>query len=178
MTTFSDPPKESFRPSMLLSDTRYRSITFQVIALALLVTAIWYLGSNLAANLRAAGLNISFQFLGNPAGYDINQTLIPYTSQSSNLQAAWVGIINTLLVSFLACVTATIFGVIAGVLRLSNNWLIRKQMWAIEAPEAFYDGPVDYAWQKAQQKREAGQPLGALHLHYSPRVAAALSRAR
>ena len=55
MTTFSDPPKESFRPSMLLSDTRYRSITFQVIALALLVTAIWYLGSNLAANLRAAG---------------------------------------------------------------------------------------------------------------------------
>ncbi|UOA30838.1 putative glutamine ABC transporter permease protein GlnM [Sulfitobacter sp. DSM 110093] len=128
MTTFSDPPKASFRPSMLLSDTRYRSITFQVIALALLVTAIWYLGSNLAANLRAAGLNISFQFLGNPAGYDINQTLIPYTSQSSNLQAAWVGIINTLLVSFLACVTATIFGVIAGVLRLSNNWLIRKLM--------------------------------------------------
>ena len=128
MTTFSDPPKESFRPSMLLSDTRYRSITFQVIALALLVTAIWYLGSNLAANLRAAGLNISFQFLGNPAGYDINQTLIPYTSQSSNLQAAWVGIINTLLVSFLACVTATIFGVVAGVLRLSNNWLIRKLM--------------------------------------------------
>ena len=128
MTTFSDPPKASFRPSMLLSDTRYRSITFQVIALVLLVTAIWYLGSNLAANLRAAGLNISFQFLGNPAGYDINQTLIPYTSQSSNLQAAWVGIINTLLVSFLACVTATICGVIAGVLRLSNNWLVRKLM--------------------------------------------------
>ena len=106
MTTFSDPPKASFRPSMLLSDTRYRSITFQVIALALLVTAIWYLGSNLAANLRAAGLNISFQFLGNPAGYDINQTLIPYTSQSSNLQAAWVGIINTLLVSVLLAILA------------------------------------------------------------------------
>ena len=128
MTTLTDPPKESFRPSMLLSDTRYRSITFQVIALVLLVTAIWYLGSNLAANLQAAGLNISFQFLGNPAGYDINQTLIPYTSQSSNLQAAWVGIINTLLVSFLACLTATFFGVIAGVLRLSNNWLVRKLM--------------------------------------------------
>ena len=35
-----------------------------------------------------------------------------------------------------------------------ENWLIRKQMWAIEAPEAFYEGPVDYAWQKAQQERE------------------------
>jgi hypothetical protein len=40
-----------------------------------------------------------------------------------------------------------------------DNWLIRKQMWAIEAPEAFYDGPVDYAWQKAQQKREAAALL-------------------
>jgi general L-amino acid transport system permease protein len=128
MTTLTDPPKESFRPSMLLNDTRYRSITFQVIALLLLLGAIWYLGSNLATNLREAGLNISFQFLGSPAGYDINQTLIPYTSQSSNLQAAYVGAINTLLVAFLACITATIFGVLAGVLRLSNNWLVRKLM--------------------------------------------------
>ncbi len=128
MTTLTDPDKESFRLSMLLYDTRYRSITMQVIALGLLVAAFWFLGSNLAANLRAAGLNISYSFLGAPAGYDINQTLIPYTSRSSNLQAAWVGIINTLLVAFLACITATIFGVIAGVLRLSNNWLVRKLM--------------------------------------------------
>ena len=35
-----------------------------------------------------------------------------------------------------------------------ENWLIRKQMWAIETPGAFYDGPVDYAWQKAQRQRE------------------------
>tara|TARA_R110002094_G_scaffold203520_1_gene174638 strand:- start:9568 stop:10737 length:1170 start_codon:yes stop_codon:yes gene_type:complete len=113
---------------MLLYDTRYRSITMQVIALVLLVAAFWYLGSNLAANLREQGLNISYEFLRNPAGYDINQTLIPYTSQSSNLQAAWVGILNTLLVAFLACITATVFGVLAGVLRLSKNWLVRKLM--------------------------------------------------
>lgn len=36
-----------------------------------------------------------------------------------------------------------------------QNWLIRKQMWAIENPHAFYDGAVDYDWQKAQQEREA-----------------------
>lgn len=113
---------------MLLNDTRYRSMTLQVIAAILLAVAIGYLYSNLAANLRAAGLNISFGFLGAPAGYDINQTLIDYTSRSSNLRAAFVGIINTLLVAFLACVTATIFGVLAGVLRLSKNWLVRKLM--------------------------------------------------
>ena len=36
-----------------------------------------------------------------------------------------------------------------------ENWLIRKQMWAVETPEAFYDGPVDFAWQSAQREREA-----------------------
>jgi len=128
MSTSTDPHGGTFRLSMLLNDTRYRSMTLQVIAAILLAVAIGYLYSNLAANLRAAGLNISFGFLGAPAGYDINQTLIDYTSRSSNLRAAFVGIINTLLVAFLACVTATIFGVLAGVLRLSKNWLVRKLM--------------------------------------------------
>ncbi len=128
MTTISDPPTEQFRLSMLLNDTRYRSATFQAIAVILLVASIAYLGSNLAKNLREAGLDISFGFLSTPAGYDINQTLIPYNNQDTNLRAALVGILNTLLVSFLACATATILGVFAGVLRLSQNWLVRKLM--------------------------------------------------
>ncbi|MFN3209212.1 MAG: amino acid ABC transporter permease [Roseovarius sp.] len=140
MTTLTDPPQESFRPSMLLNDTRYRSYTFQFIALMVLVGIIAYLGYNLVLNLRAAGLNISYEFLGEPAGYDINQTLVEYTSRSSHLTAAIVGILNTLLVAFLACLTATIFGVIAGVLRLSNNWLVRKLMAGYV--EAFRNVPV------------------------------------
>jgi general L-amino acid transport system permease protein len=103
-------------------------MTLQVIAAIALASALFYLYSNLAENLRQAGLNISFAFLGNSAGYDINQTLIPYDSQSSNMSAAVVGILNTLLVAFLACITATVLGVMAGVLRLSNNWLVRKLM--------------------------------------------------
>jgi general L-amino acid transport system permease protein len=114
--------------SMLINDTRYRSLTFQAIAALVLALAIWYLGNNLLQNLRAAGLNISYDFLGNSAGYDINQRLIEYDNQDSHGRAALVGIFNTLLVAFLACITATIFGVIAGVLRLSNNWLVSKLM--------------------------------------------------
>ena len=128
MTSITDPQQESFRLSMLLNDTRYRSLTFQAIALLALIVAFAYLGNNLINNLRAAGLNISFQFLNTPAGYDINQRLIDYNSQDTNGRAAIIGILNTLLVSFLACVTATFFGVLAGVLRLSNNWLVRKLM--------------------------------------------------
>lgn len=128
MTTLTDHPEGAFRLSRLLNDTRYRSYTFQGIALVLLISVVVYLANNVMTNLRDLGLNISYEFLGSPAGYDINQTLIGYDSQSTNLRAAFVGIINTMLVAVLACTTATFFGVIAGVLRLSNNWLVRKLM--------------------------------------------------
>ena len=128
MTTLTDPPRESFRLSMLINDTRYRSMTFQALALLALIISFAYLLNNLFTNLAAAGLNISYDFLGDSAGYDINQTLVEYDSQSPHRQAALVGILNTLLVAFLACATATVFGVFAGVLRLSKNWLVSKLM--------------------------------------------------
>ncbi|WP_413720595.1 amino acid ABC transporter permease [Silicimonas sp. MF1-12-2] len=132
MTTLADQPitaqSGSFKLSMLLNDTRYRSLTFQFIALVAIIAFMAFVGGNLVRNLAAAGLNISFEFLGEPAGYDINQRPIEYDSQASHGRAAVVGLLNTLIVAFLACVTATIFGVIAGVLRLSNNWLVSKIM--------------------------------------------------
>ena len=105
MTSVTDPPQGSFRLSMLINDTRYRSYTFQFIALVLLIAFMAYLGMNLVRNLAAQGLNISFGFLSDPAGYDINQRPIEYDSQSSHLRAAMVGIINTLIVAFLAALT-------------------------------------------------------------------------
>ena len=119
---------ESFRLTQLIDDTRYRSYTFQFIALVLLIFSVGYLYANLVANLKVAGLNISYEFLGDPAGYDINQRLIDYTSQSTHLRASVVGLLNTLLVAFVGCFLATIFGVTAGILRLSNNWIVSKLM--------------------------------------------------
>lgn len=123
-----DKSAGGFKPSMLLNDTRYRSLTFQFIALVAIIAFMAFVGGNLVRNLAAAGLNISFEFLGSQAGYDINQQPIPYTSTDTHGRAAVVGLLNTLIVAFLACVTATIFGVIAGVLRLSNNWIVSKIM--------------------------------------------------
>ncbi|MEM9350966.1 MAG: ABC transporter permease subunit [Pseudomonadota bacterium] len=142
MSTISDPGagEGGFRIGMLLSDTRYRSYTFQVIALILLIFGISYLVSNLIANLNALGLNISWAFLQEPAGYDINQRPIEYNSQSTHMRASIVGAINTLIVAFLACASATVLGVIAGVLRLSNNWIVSKLMSAYV--EAFRNVPV------------------------------------
>ncbi len=132
MTTISDPSvgttNGSFRLTMLLNDTRYRSLTFQFIALVAIIAFMAFVGGNLVRNLAEAGLNISYAFLGEPAGYDINQRPIEYDSQSSHGRAAVVGLLNTLIVAFLACITATVIGVVAGVLRLSNNWLVSKIM--------------------------------------------------
>jgi general L-amino acid transport system permease protein len=128
MNTSEFTRRDKFQFSMLLNDKRYRSYTFQFVALFLLICAMAYLGKNLLENLAAAGLNISYSFLGEPAGYDINQRLIEYNSQSTHLRASVVGVLNTLLVAFLGCIAATFFGVTAGILRLSNNWIVAKLM--------------------------------------------------
>lgn len=128
MSTSELARRDNFQFSMLLNDKRYRSYTFQFFALFILICAMAYLGKNLLENLAAAGLNISYSFLGEPAGYDINQRLIEYNSQSTHLRASIVGVLNTLLVAFLGCIAATFFGVTAGILRLSNNWIVAKLM--------------------------------------------------
>ena len=128
MTTLTDAPKQSFRLGMLIYDTRYRSATIQVVALIGFLLAIGWLVSNTAANLSDLGKQPSFGFLGEPAGYDINQRLIDYDSQRTHMRAAVVGLLNTLLVAVLGCITATVLGVIIGVLRLSKNWLISRLM--------------------------------------------------
>ena len=128
MSLSAQADMSEFRLSMLINDKRYRSYTFQFLALMVLICLMAFLGWNLMQNLAAAGLNISYSFLGEPAGYDINQRLVEYNSQSTHWRASVVGVLNTLLVAVLGCLMATIFGVIAGVLRLSNNWIVAKIM--------------------------------------------------
>jgi len=140
MTTLTDPPQESFRLSQLIYDTRYRSMTIQIVALIGFLLLLGWLFSNTAQNLADLGKEPSFRFLGEPAGYDINQRLLDYNSQDTHLRAALIGLLNTLVVAFLGCITATILGVSIGVLRLSDNWVVSKLM-AIYV-ETFRNVPV------------------------------------
>jgi general L-amino acid transport system permease protein len=88
-----------------------------------MLTLAW-LVDNTVKNLAALGKDFSFAFLWSTAGYDINQQLIPFSSQDTHGRAALVGILNTLLVAFLGCILATVIGVLAGVLRLSKNFVV------------------------------------------------------
>src|SRR4051812_48161545 len=124
--TSVDMPNDSFRLSMLLYDTRYRSLTIQAIALLGFMLAAAWLVNNTVQNLEAVGKTFNFGFLGSRAGYDINQHLISYTNDDTHARAALVGILNTLLVAILGCALATVIGVIVGVLRLSPNWIVNK----------------------------------------------------
>ncbi len=140
MAAIPDQGSGGFRLSMLINDTRYRSITIQVIAFLLFIFAVGYLLNNALTNLAAQGQTFSFRFLGQVAGYDINQRLIDYNSQMTHARAAMVGVLNTLLIAFLGCIAATIIGVVAGILRLSSNWLVAKIMSAYV--EIFRNIPV------------------------------------
>jgi general L-amino acid transport system permease protein len=133
-------PKEAFRLSMLLYDSRYRGITIQVFVLVLVLSAIFWLANNAVQNLAALGKPLRFDFLGETASYDISQRLIEYKSTDSHGRAVLVGLLNTLLVAFMGCVAATILGVIGGVLRLSNNWLVSRLVAAYV--EIFRNVPV------------------------------------
>lgn len=128
MTMATDSPRDGFRLSMLIYDSRYRALTIQLFVLALFIAVIWWLGSNLQNNLAEKGRPLSFDFLWSRAGYDIAQTLIPYTNDSTHFRAMLVGLVNTLVLAFFGCIFATIIGVIVGVLRLSKNWLIARLM--------------------------------------------------
>ena len=128
MALASDAPKDAFRLSMLIYDTRFRAITIQVVVLILVLLGVAWLLNNTIENLAAKDKDISFAFLWARAGYDIDQQLIPYTNDSTHFRALLVGLLNTLVVAFLGCIVATVIGVFAGVLRLSNNWLVSRMM--------------------------------------------------
>ncbi len=122
----ADAFAQPFRPSMLIYDSRYRSLTIQAIVMLLFMLAAAWLVNNTIQNLSALGKDFDFGFLGIRAGYDINQTLVPYTNDSTHARAAFVGILNTFLVAIVGCILATIFGVFAGILRLSPNWIVAR----------------------------------------------------
>ena len=140
MKASSPPTDEKFKIGMLLSDTRYRGTSLQVITFIIFVAVFFWLVDNTLKNLALLGKDVSFNFLFLRAGYDINQRLIPYSSDSTHGRAAVVGILNTLLVAFVGCLIATILGLFVGILRLSKNWLVAKLMSAYI--EGFRNVPV------------------------------------
>ena len=120
-TGSGEPPKVS-----LLYNPALRSIVYQVVTFVVIVAAVWYAWNNVVQNLARANMTAGFGFLNSRAGFDIAQTLIAYSSDSTYFRALQVALINTLVVAAAGIVTATIVGLLVGVGRLSHNWLVAK----------------------------------------------------
>lgn len=108
------------------ADPQIRSYITQAIVFALVLLFIYYIVQNTRANLEKAGIAGGFGFWSETAGFDIGFGLIPHAATSSYGNAVWLGFYNTLLVSAVGIILATIVGLIVGIARLSNNWLIAK----------------------------------------------------
>lgn len=102
------------------------SLLLQAVVLGVVLAVFVLLFRNTQANLDAKGIESGFAFLDKQAGLPIGDSLIAYDPGRSYGRAFLVGILNTLLVSAIAIVLATILGVFVGLARVSHNWLLAK----------------------------------------------------
>jgi general L-amino acid transport system permease protein len=110
----------------LWRDIRFLKILAQVIFILMLALAAGYLYVNVTTNLARQGLAVGYGFMKNPASFGIGESFLSYEPSNTYARALLVGLVNTLVVSALGIVLTTIVGVLAGVARLSSNWLINK----------------------------------------------------
>ncbi|MDQ0394215.1 amino acid ABC transporter permease [Labrys monachus] len=99
-----------------------------LIAAIFLIFAV--LGTNLVDSMYRLGMQPGFGYLGQPAGFDIGEQMIPYAPGDTYGRAILVGLLNTIKVSFFGCLLATILGVALGIARLSGNLLLSRLVQA------------------------------------------------
>lgn len=108
----------------------HKAKTKRLFSQLLLITIIVYLAvvlfNNTMTHLEKQQITSGFSFLKETSGFSIIFHLIEYSENSTYGRVFIVGILNTLLVSVLSIIVATILGFILGIARLSSNWLIAK----------------------------------------------------
>jgi general L-amino acid transport system permease protein len=98
----------------------------QILFVAALAWIAYEIVANARANLEAQRITSGFGFLGNTAGFDVSQALIPYSGSDTYTRVFFVGLLNTLLVAVIGIFFATIIGFLVGLGRLSPNWLLSR----------------------------------------------------
>jgi general L-amino acid transport system permease protein len=121
-------------------DPRIRSILYQLGVLAMVGLLGYYLISNTHANLERQSIATGFGFLQKEAAFEIGESLISYSAADRYARALMVGVLNTLLVSFIGVILTVILGTFIGVARLSANWLVSRM--AAVYIEVFQDIPI------------------------------------
>ncbi len=124
--TATSAPENGSSIHSVLYDTKIRGIFYQILTVVLLVAFVWWVARNTAAHLAVSGQTIGYGFVNGRAGFNIGQSLIAYSSDSTYGRALVVGVLNTIFVAITGIIAATIIGFVIGIGRLSHNWLIAK----------------------------------------------------
>jgi general L-amino acid transport system permease protein len=103
---------------------KVRDIFWQAFILLGFLGLMTFFIINASRNMRDAGIASGFDFLWRTAGIEIPFVLTNYTAQSDNWALLWVGIVNTMLITLVSAVAATVLGFLIGIARLSRNWLL------------------------------------------------------
>ncbi len=114
-----------------LQNKKVRAFVIQSIVLLVVLFLAKYFSGNVIENLQRLGITSGFDFLESRAGYDLYSPFLAYTADSSHMEAFYVGLLNTLVISVMGVFLATVVGFLLGVLRLSDNWLVAKTVYCI-----------------------------------------------
>jgi general L-amino acid transport system permease protein len=129
MTSHPRKPPSQFLPKLqraLGGQAGWGGFVLQLAFVAVLVWVSFEIVSNASENLRAQRITSGFGFLANTAGFDVNQSLIPYAGSDTYTRVFFVGLLNTLLVSLIGIFFATLIGFVVALGRLSPNWLLAR----------------------------------------------------
>ncbi|GAB2879408.1 ABC transporter permease subunit [Uliginosibacterium flavum] len=98
----------------------------QIALVALLALLLGWLGNNVLENMRERGIRAGFDFLLDPAGFEIGEGLLDYDASQPLWRAFITGTLNTLRVALPAMVLATLLGILIGLGRLAEHPVPRK----------------------------------------------------
>ncbi|WP_213990926.1 amino acid ABC transporter permease [Sodalis sp. dw_96] len=118
--------RQTAKGAFSLTNPAVRAWVYQILAVVVLFSFVGYILHNTLTNLRHRGITSGFGFLSDAAGFGIIQHLISFQDGDTYGRVFIIGLLNTLLVSALGIVFASILGFFLGLARLSDNWLLRK----------------------------------------------------
>ena len=119
-------PQINKSDNSILNSIAFRGIVYQVLLGAGIALLGWYLYTNINENLARQNIATGWDFLNEPAGFGISESIIPFDSSQTFARIFLAGILNTLHVAFFGIILATILGVAMGIARVSRNWLVAK----------------------------------------------------
>ena len=129
MTTGPRPPPSRFAARLrhaLGGRAGWSGFALQLLFVAALAWIGYEIVANARANLQSQRITSGFGFLSRNAGFDVSQSLIPYSGSDTYTRVFLVGLLNTLLVSIIGIFFATVIGFLVALGRLSPNWLLAR----------------------------------------------------